>query len=163
MTEVRVHAGGERQAARQTVFEIRTRRWLGVVGPVERVRRVAWRTCELRAEIRHHLEPARGWNVDEAGEITFERNETRIGRLPRRPAVALIATGDVAHDLETPDSFGTLLRAAKPQLRKRDPVFGGPAERIDPGGDLPDGIPVQVFTIAIVKFQNVFLHPARVD
>src|SRR5947207_15016955 len=108
----------------------------------EGIRRISRSAGDLRAQIWNQLELPRRRNVAQSAEIPESRNES--GRLwrPRRPAVALVAARDVAHDLESPDSVLAGNSGSEPELRKGNPVFGRPPVLVHARRDFPDRVPI---------------------
>ena len=162
LTEIGIDGGGKCKPARQTVFEICSRRRFRVVGAIKRIRRIARSPRKLRAGIGHELETTRSRNVDDSGEIALERHEARIGLLPRRPAVTFIPPRHVAHHLKAPDPLYPRRHAAESKLRERNSVLRRPPSRIDRCRDLPHCVPVQVLALVVIVLEDILLHATRI-
>src|SRR6185437_9437284 len=74
-----------------------------------------------------------------------------------RPAHSLLEAIKIAPHTE---SNGVRRRARKTELRHRDGIFGGPAERVDSGRDVPDSVPASVLVVVVVD-GVVTLYAAR--
>src|SRR5207247_842789 len=155
LSEVRVYRRIERQIGRDAVLHVPAGSHVRSLAKavVDDLRRV------LGDDVGHRLEPARRFQIVHPVQRSELRDEAGF-RLPQQwPAETLLIPIEKAVDGH-PESV--LARPAIAHLREWNPEFGGPAEGIDAGGDIPDGIPGEIF-VAVVVNGGVHFYAGRID
>jgi hypothetical protein len=154
LTEVGIGRPGKGQVRRDGELDVGPHRE-PLVSPEAVARR---RRDILRDHVRCDLGPLRSSEAVEPGEVAELRHEAGMGHAVQRPAALLSGALDRAPDGHPEGDVG---RRGVTQLRKRQPEFRGPAERINPGGHIPDAIPGNVL-IGVLRDGVVGLDAHRV-
>ena len=151
LAEVGVHRRVEQEVGGDPVLEVAPDGEL-------LVSRVAVRRCPLDVLGQHvgrDLGVARAREPLESGQLAELRGEARARRSVEGPGDGLAVALDDPPDqeAEADAALGGVV-----ELGERDPVLGGPAERVDPGGHVPHRVPGDVL-VRVVVDRVVRLHP----
>src|SRR4026209_351755 len=122
-------------------------------------RRCTRASLVLRHQLRHHFQPAWRRKPTNPAQLTQLREIPLLVAVVERPADAGARPRELAGNHE---SKSVLFLVVEADLAEWNAKLGDPAERVDFGRHIPDGVPVRILVVVVVDVE-VSLHTSRID